>query len=230
MNLLDLLYPKRCAGCNKLGSYLCPKCILEIKQSDLICPFCERLSIGGAVHPKCKRKFGLDGLWFLGVYQNPLKQIIQKLKYRWVREVAKDLSDITIEYWAKHQPFLLDQIRKDQGQNWLVVPIPLHWARENFRGFNQAALLAELLAANLGLSYLNCLKRVKRTKTQVGLEAYERRKNIKGAFSLSKNCNLRSKKIILVDDVWTTGSTLKEGGYYLKRAGADKVWALTLAR
>lgn len=228
--IIELLFPKRCVGCNKTGEYFCSGCIQEIKQTDLVCPFCERMSLGGVVHPICKRKYGLDGLWSLGIYQPPLKNAIQKVKYKWIKEIAEILVDITIEYWAKKGTILLDQIKKSQGKDWEVVPVPLHQFRQNWRGFNQSALLGELLAQKMGLNYADSLKRIKKTKPQVGLDSVKRRKNIKGAFVLSTNHELQTKNIILIDDVWTTGSTLKECCYILKRGGAKKVWALTLAR
>lgn len=228
--LLDFIYPKHCAGCNKVGTYFCPDCIKRIYQADLVCPFCEKRSIGGLVHPVCIRKYGLDGLWSLGIYQNPLKKAIQKLKYQKVSDLASTLVDITVEYWIKHQPLVLDQIIKDRGKNWIITPVPLFWKRSNWRGFNQSALLSQLLSKKLGLKYVEALKRVKNTKSQVGLESGERKTNIKNAFVLNPEIKITDKTILLIDDVWTTGSTLKECCFILKRAGAKKVWAITLAR
>jgi competence protein ComFC len=227
---LDFLFPKRCVGCKRTGEYFCKNCRADIKQTDLVCPFCERLSLGGMVHPVCKRKYGLDGLWSLGVYEPPLKSAIQKLKYKWIKSLADILIDITLEYWAIKGTFLLDQIKKSHGKNWVAVPVPLHKSRENWRGFNQSALLAGLFASKLGLNYADSLKRIRKTKPQVGLEAYKRRENIKGAFILNKNFPIKDLNILLIDDVWTTGSTLRECGNILKRRGVKSVWALTLAR
>ncbi len=230
--LLDFIFPKHCVGCNKVGTYFCEDCIKEIKQTDLICPICERMSLGGVTHPLCKKKFGLDGLWSLGAYKEPLREAIQKLKYKYVTDFSKELINILIEYWAKNPPILLDLIKKDRGENWLIVPVPLHKARQNWRGFNQAALLGKLLANKLGLEYKEVLKRVKNTTPQMSLKAHERKKNIKDAFSLFSTMNHEplTHNILLIDDVWTTGSTLKECCYVLKRGGAKTVWALTLAK
>lgn len=229
--LLDLLFPKKCVGCKSVGTYFCKKCIQDIKQTDLVCPKCERASIGGVTHPICERKFGLSGLWSLGIYTPPLKQAIQALKYKHVRELSDNLVGITLEYWAKYQPFLLDKIKKDQGKGWVVVPVPLHWYRKNYRGFNQSALFAQNFAEKLDLKYLDCLERVKYTKPQAKLKGQDRFKNIKNAFSLSPNCSLTTVNcVLLIDDVWTTGSTLRECCYVLKRSGVKNVWALTLAR
>lgn len=228
--ILDLIFPKKCVGCKKVGSFFCVNCITDIKQTDLVCPKCERLSLGGLTHPACKRKFGLDALWSLGIYDTPLKSAIQKLKYRWIKSLAEDLTDITIDYWARYQPLLLDQIKKDHGNLWLIVPVPLHKIRQNWRGFNQSAELGKLLSKKTGLKYSDCLIRLRNTRKQVGLPSHLRHQNIKGAFTINPKLLPLNSNVILVDDVWTTGSTLKECTYILKKSGAKKVWALTLAR
>lgn len=229
MKLLDWLFPKACYGCGKLGYYLCQSCISRLPQSDLVCPACERASIGGLTHPLCQRKYGLDGLWSLGSYQNPLKEAIHKLKYRFVADLASTLVDLMLDYWVRFTPAFFDEIRKEGVKNWQIVPVPLHFKRERSRGFNQSALLGKLLASKMGLKYSDALARIKNTKSQVGLESQARKANIKDAFSLTSRFTLNAN-ILLIDDVWTTGSTLKECCYILKRGGANKVWALTLAR
>ena len=174
----------------------------------------------------------MDGLWSLGIYQGPLKRAIQKLKYEpfLVKDFAPVLMDITVKYWQKYSPHLFDLIRKNQSQ-WVIIPVPLHWFRENRRGFNQAKLLGQILSKKLGLGYCEALKRIRYTRPQVKLKGEQRRKNIFGAFALSPNCNLSPVTCaLLIDDVWTTGSTMRECCYVLKRNGAQKVWALTLAR
>lgn len=230
MGLLDLLFPKTCVGCGKLGTYFCPHCIKNIKQDSLVCPACERSAIGGKTHPLCKKRYGLDGLWSLGVYEDSLRKIIQKFKYKFVSEIAENLCDLMIEYWAKYTPQFIEEIKKDRGQGWVIVSVPLHSKRENFRGFNQSALLGKILSKKLGLDYSDALKRIRNTKQQVGLIGKDRKNNIHNAFSLDSRFLTLDSNILLIDDVWTTGSTLKECCYVLKRGGASKVWAITLAR
>ncbi len=227
--LISLLFPKKCVGCQKLGTYFCPDCIASIKQGQLICPVCKDSAMGGQTHPLCKTKFGLNGLWSLGIYEGSLRSCITQLKYKWVRNLATVLADLVIEYWAIHQPFLLDKIKQSKGQGWVIVPVPLHHLRQNWRGFNQSKLLGQILSKKFGLDYCDGLKRIRYTKPQAKLKSFERKKNIKDAFSLTSNYNL-APNILLIDDVWTTGSTMKECCYILKKAGAKQVWALTLAR
>lgn len=239
MNLvLDLLFPKKCVGCRQEGSFFCQDCISNITQTDLVCPKCEKLAVGGQTHPICRRKFGLDGLWSLGIYQNPLREAIKQLKYQRVKELSESLSDILIEYWARYQPFVFDQMKKDGGEGWVLIPVPLHWFRQNDRGFNQSSLFGQSLSKKLGLDYCEALKRIRFTKPQVGLLGKDRHQNIRSAFEITKPYTLPPKEgrvdpkpyVLLIDDVWTTGSTLRECCYILKRNGAKKVWALTLAR
>jgi len=230
MNILDLLFPKTCVGCGKFGGYFCSNCVRDIKQTELVCPFCERQSLGGVIHAVCKRKYGLDGLWSLGIYEGLLRKAIQKLKYKWVSEIARELVDITIEYWAKNSPILLDLIKKDQGRSWIVTAVPLHPKRQNWRGFNQSELLGKIFALKLGLNYQVTLKRIRNTTPQMKLLSHERKQNIKNAFEIAVSSQLSDVSVLLIDDVWTTGSTLKECCYVLKRNGAKVVWALTIAR
>lgn len=180
-------------------------------------------------HPLCRKKYGLDGLWSLGAYHGSLKALITKLKYRWVADVASRLADLIIEYMATYQTGVLDEIKKDRGASWKITAVPLHPKRLKWRGFNQSARLGQVLANRMGLEYQEILTRTKNTQPQVGLEASLRRENIKDAFDVLDQkplgCNF-----LLIDDVWTTGSTLKECGYVLKKHGARKVWAITLAR
>lgn len=230
--LLDFLFPKKCIGCGKESEYFCQNCISEILQTDLVCPECNNLSIAGLTHPSCERKFSLDGLWSLGIYQGSLKRAIQKLKYEpyLVKDLAPVLSNIIIDYWEKYQVHLFDLIRENP-KNWVIIPVPLYWFRENKRGFNQAKLLGQILSKKLGLDYCNALKRIRYTRSQTKLSKGQRRQNIRNAFEVSSNYTLNPVPYtLLIDDVWTTGSTMKECCYVLKRAGAQKVWALTLAR
>ncbi|MBI4038690.1 ComF family protein [Candidatus Daviesbacteria bacterium] len=235
--ILDILFPKKCVGCKKEGTYFCNSCVGNILQTDLVCPRCERLAMGGQTHPVCKRRYGLDGLWSLGIYQDPLRAAIQILKYQGAKGLGEILVDITLEYWVKYQPFVLDQIKKDRGAGWVVIPVPLYWWRNNSRGFNQASLIGQILSKKLGLAFCEGLKRVRYTPSQVKLKGRERKKNVFGVFEITTNYQLPASQgkptmnsILLIDDVWTTGSTLKECCYVLKRSGAKKVWALTLAR
>jgi ComF family protein len=112
----------------------------------------------------------------------------------------------------------------------MIVPVPLHPARERERGFNQAALLAELFARQIAVPLRLALERIRYTKTQTAYDRAERMENLRDAFRLRKNLNVRELHVLLIDDVLTTGSTLSECARVLKEAGAISVYAATAAR
>lgn len=229
MNLLDFIFPKSCVGCAQAGTYFCADCVSSISPAESICPICAKPSVTGMTHPLCQSKFGLDGLWSLGLYRYSLKLAVQKLKYKWIKELAQILNRIIADNWQTAPPFLFDQIKKDPNA-WVVTSIPLHWRRQNWRGFNQAQLLGRLLAKSLGLEYVETLKKIKATKPQVNLSKEKRVQNLQNAFILINKDKPLTKNYLLVDDVWTTGSTIKQCCNLLKAAGAKKVWGFTMAR
>lgn len=218
--LLDFLFPKRCVSCGAFGKYICNNCFSKIEFVEKpICPICQRQAIGGKTHPKCAGKFRLDGLVVASRYKGPIKFAIRKVKYKWVYDIENILVDI-----------LASQIWKfDLPQNSILVPIPLHKNRKNWRGFNQAEILAKTLAKKFNVNCSDSLIRIVETKTQVGLDKNERRKNVNGAFKVKENSKVSGKNIILIDDVYTSGATMMEAAKVLKRAGAKNIWAMAVA-
>lgn len=228
MALLDFFFPKRCLSCGKLGKYLCPHCLLLIRFIKInVCPVCERPAIGGAVHPGCQTRYSLDGLISFCVWEGPIKIAIHRLKYKpWILDLAPTLISLVV-------PSDLSRYQFIDKEKPIVVPVPLYSTRRRQRGFNQAALLAELLAKKLNLQFRDdILFRKKKTKPQAELKGKERRKNIEDAFALNPNFKfpITNYQFLLFDDIWTTGATLRTCGAVLKRAGAKKVWGLTIAR
>src|SRR5439155_22666788 len=124
----------------------------------------------------------------------------------------------------------LDDERLHGNHFDVLVPVPLHPARQRERGFNQARLLSELLSAQISLPSKLHLERIRYTTTQTALDRSERMENLHNAFRLRKNADVRGLRVLLIDDVLTTGSTLSECARVLKRAGAFSVHAATAAR
>jgi ComF family protein len=124
----------------------------------------------------------------------------------------------------------LDDERLRNRKFDLLVPVPLHSARQRERGFNQAGLLAELLSAARGIPCQSALERVRYTTTQTAFDRTERMENLHNAFRLRKKMNVRHLHVLLIDDVLTTGATLSECARVLKKAGASTVYAATAAR
>lgn len=175
-----------------------------------------------------------DGLTAIWAYEGAPRKLISKLKYKFVRTAALSLSSAaggTLGVMERSNPYS-PAWRRDK---LVLVPVPLHWRRKNWRGFNHVEEAGKLLADMMGWEVLPLLVRKKPAKPQVGLKKKEREKNVQGIFAFNPSCSsyalgtVRST-LILFDDVWTTGATMLDACRVLKEAGAKRVWCLTLAR
>lgn len=167
----------------------------------------------------CRRGLrGFDTAYSFGAYDGVLRQLIHLFKYARIRPLAAPLGE-----------FLAAAIPRDQTFD-AVVPVPLHWRRRWQRGFNQSALLARAVARRYGIPVRTALRRIRATATQAGLTNARRRSNVAGAFLVRRAHHLAGRRILLVDDVMTTGATATACAFALKRAGARYVALLTLAR
>jgi ComF family protein len=153
------------------------------------------------------------------LFEGPLREAIHVYKYRPVRSLGKPLSD-----WMAGQVNMAVPLD-------VVMPVPLHRERLRRRGFNQALLLAHGISERFGvpLCYDN-LARIRPTRPQVELTGRERAENVRDAFRLLRPCEVGDRKVLLIDDVFTTGATMNECARVLKDAGAASVTVLTLAR
>lgn len=160
-----------------------------------------------------------------GAYDGALRDLIHLLKYDRVRPVAGVLGRMVSEGILEIAP----EIRDDHP---LVVPVPLHTSKLRERGFNQSELIASaaLKLAKIGELRPEILRRGRATESQTGLSPQQRRNNMRGAFAVTCPDEIVGKNIILVDDVFTTGTTVSEAARVLLRAGASRVWVVTVAR
>lgn len=210
-DFLNFLFPKKCLGCGKEGFVVCGDCLGSIKLLDFQeCP--ERLIVAS--------RYDKKGL---------LKKIIEAYKYKFSEELGVALSSLLAAQVGKLYKFFEQNLAKA-----LVVPVPLHSRRLRYRGYNQSELLAHALLKNPVLRGLdwqisNCLKRVVYTVPQVGLSRAERLVNLMDAFVCENPSLVFGRKVVLIDDVCTTGATLFECEKALKKAGAASVTALVLA-
>jgi ComF family protein len=233
--ILDILFPITCLSCGKTGEWICEKCLVKIPlKIDQVCPFCERkITPGGRICFECHKHSPLDGLLVSTSYKNEIVSAsVHNYKYRFVEDLHVPLGKILIRAFLNSDLSIPD----------LIIPIPLHSRRLRYRGFNQAKLLADYLSANLtpGLSIPvanNLIIRSRYTSPQMKIKDYQKRKkNLEGAFEVAKNCvrnlyqTLENKRVLLVDDIATTGATLFECAKVLKNAGAKEVLALVIAR
>ncbi len=215
MNLLDIIFPKHCYGCGASGSYLCADCLNKIKINNYrICPVCGRPAIDGFTHLLCRKRYHLDGLTSVFEYKSLTKFIIKKIKYRFIYEAGRELTELFVSQLGEDQMF--SSICRSEV---ILVPVPLHPSRFRWRGFNQSELLGRMIAQKLRIKFIpDLLRRVKKTHPQSFLNKKGRLKNIKNAFGYNQQFNnLKTKQLnfVLFDDIWTTGDTLKPGLYLM---------------
>jgi ComF family protein len=154
-------------------------------------------------------------------YEGPIKDIIQDLKYRRKKFLAKQLANIIFTHIQKSSINEFD----------FIIPVPLHWRKEFKRGFNQSALISVYLGLKLKKkTLLGVLVKNKNTFSQTNLTFSERKLNIKNAFIVKKPPLIKGKQLLLLDDVYTSGATVNEAKKTLLSAGASEVIILTLAR
>jgi competence protein ComFC len=222
MSLLDLIFPKLCVGCGKAGRYICKLCIHTCVESKQICPMCMRPAVDGKTHVACSSTYTLDGLTCIFAYRGAIRKLLISLKYKFTFDMAQEISLWSSYYLKTH----FVPLPKDS----IVVPIPLHKKRFNWRGFNQSELLAQKIALNMKWKFdKNILTRVVLHTPQAQLSRIDRLKSVKDAFRVTDRSLIEGKNIIIVDDVLTTGATLREACKILKKSGAREVWGITIA-
>lgn len=228
--VLDLILPEFCSGCQKEGGILCESCLKKLRQTFIYpkCFYCGARSPAGKRAPagrtclSCQKNTCIYAFFSSFPYSNPIvKILIQKLKYKRAFRIAAIFGEELSEYFLKMSPKI--------PANSLIIPIPLHKNKYRERGFNQSELIAEFLSKKIKITNLAALKKIKSTPDQTELSGAERKKNIKGVFLVIRPEQIKGKNIMLVDDVKTTGSTLEEAAKVLKKAGAKRIWALTIA-
>ncbi len=228
-NILDIFYPRFCFSCQdrikEIGSvYLCAKCISRIAFiGEKLCPLCGRPGFV-EICPLCwEEKPAYKMARSAGLYEGILKEGIHRLKYNGQTHLVPTLGRLLIRAFKKEEEW--------QGNIDLVIAIPMDKEKERERGFNQSYLLARFFSKNLSLP---CDKRIlikiRKTLPQVNLTREKRLLNLAGAFYLDTRFSVSGKRILLIDDVYTTGATVTGCTNTLVRGGAKEVSVLTLAR
>jgi ComF family protein len=200
---LDILFPPRCLVCDASAEPFCAKC------QETILPVAD-----GTPPPE-----GLDDVRSVGYHQDALRRAVVRLKFHRKVALVEPLGALLAEELARVQA---------QWNPDLLLPVPMHWRRQWERGFNQAELLAEEVGRWSGIEVQHALVRRKLTDPQVGLSGHRRRKNLIGAFAPNPRYPVMGKRVVLVDDVRTTGGTVSECAATLRQAGAAQVYALSV--
>lgn len=223
-SILEFVYPSCCLNCNKFieqpGELICPECWDKIKTIDSICcTNCKSNISANRICPLCGFKDTLPFIAY-GHFGSPLGEIIRKFKYHSFTKLSPDLVNRVLKNHSK----LINKINAD-----LIVPIPLHSYRLKSRGFNQAEFLADNISKRIGIEVnKKSLKKIRKTKDQKLLDHNERIENVRGAYRVFGE-DLVGKKIILVDDVITTGATLHEARKAITETGGKVIFAIVIA-
>ena len=229
---LDLVFPRHCAGCGRTvdrpRGHICWECFrgIQLRESQ-ICQCCGLKIEGRIAHEftcsACREHPpSFDTARSAGRFGGVLREMLHQFKYGRATWLCEDLADLLHGCVLAH--YAAEEVDT-------VVPVPLHRQKQRDRGYNQAALLAAALAPRLERPYAgDVLARTRATPTQTRLHAGPRRKNVHNAFAVRAPEWVRGRTVLLVDDVMTTGATLSEVAATLKRAGAWRVWAATVAR
>ncbi len=218
---LDLLYPPRCVVCHRSGLFLCAGCAGAMTEaSSPRCSRCWQPNKGAELCRDCRSTPpAYDGTRSAFVYAGPARTLVHALKYRQTTALASPMA-----------AFMAELARQHELQVDVVMPVPLSGRRERTRGYNQAAVLGHALALELDLPLSKALVRRRHTPPQArSADAESRRRNVSGAFAC-RGQEMARRRVLLVDDVTTTGATLDSCAGALKEAGAAAVWALTFAR
>jgi ComF family protein len=230
--LADLFFPRICAFCGSkhmpLNCFICPGCYDSIRLvTSPACILCGSPIPG--VHPAEFRTCGrclvdpppFDRVRFGVHYEGKLRDALVKFKYGGSLDAGRVLSAILVDAF---------QLHFQASEFDLILPVPIHPRRIRKRGFNQAVILAKQLSAVSGIPlYRNILRKVKDTPPQVGLGRKERSWNLKGSFGVSGPGVVKGRRVLLLDDVSTTGATIRETAKTVRKAGALRVSAFVLA-
>lgn len=225
-SIQSLLFPPSCVGCDAVGAFLCPRCAQRVLPLDgTICGRCGRTQpkpTEQCVNCADEDRFTLNLARAAALHRSPLREAIHAFKYEQRTELAETLAGYLVAAYS------LPPWRQAGQEIDLVVPVPLHPDRLRERGFNQSALLAQVFCRRTGLTLgPDGLERMRDTPHQVGLDAAERRRNVDAAFHASPIVS--NRRILLIDDVYTTGATLNACATAAFDVGASRVYALTLA-
>ncbi len=233
---LDILFPRNCVNCEKEGSFVCENCSLFLSEAELVCPSCERPSYFGQKHKECgsvyqkRAKLSMEGLVGLWDYEGVVRKGIHDAKYnKLVPRILEELMDAfflrTESNKERLAPFFSFLFQEDT----VITFVPTHAENKKRRGFCHGEAIAKHLAKITNKKVVQMFFKNKKVSSQTRLNREERKENVKNVFSLLKEVTV-SKRMVIVDDVWTSGATMRECSKTLKENGVEEVWGFTLSK
>ena len=221
--VLDVLFPARCVGCGAYGCFLCQSCQGELPRArPPRCPICWQPQRQGVPCGRCREERpAFQGARSLYLYEGAAREAVHALKYNYVSALAQPMARLMAAYVEEEEVIEAD----------LLAAVPLYVRRQRLRGYNQSLLLARELSRLCGLPLAERgLARRRNTAPQArSADAEARKRNVADAFVADRRW-AEGKRVLLIDDVMTTGATLDACARALRQAGAASVWALTFAR
>lgn len=232
-SVLELLFPSFCFGCSQEGTLLCYDCksILEISEYNYCLCSKNPLRLSPGASGKCSRcqDKNLAGLYFSLPYKEKslTRKLIHHFKYEpYIKTLAPFLTQIILEHFQ-----LAQNTDPKIWENSAIIPVPMEISKQKDRGYNQSQVLGQLIGQALNVPEIpGNLVKIKKTEPQMKLKAQQREESLRGAFAVKNPAQIANKKIFLIDDVYTTGSTMAECAKVLKEAGAKSVWGIAFAR
>lgn len=229
--ILRCIFPRRCVFCDEIINieddiYVCADCLADdkVKTSWVGGELCEKcgkpIEFSGLCKSCQRSKHRFDRAYAVYPYEDDIRLAVHRFKYSNRSSYARFFGREMAKFADKYNVPLVDY----------VVPVPLHKKRLKKRGYNQSALLADVYCEQRGQTRADLLERVVGTKPQNSLDKSERTKNMKNVFSLAEgDYELKGKSVLLIDDIFTTGTTVDECTKVLKKAGIKNVYVLCLS-
>jgi len=230
-NILDMFFPRNCINCKRSGSFLCDDCFDLIQVLTWqYCPFCypSQISSNGLVCLKHKSQNHINSLIAAVPYSDPIAQRAMKLfKYQpYIKQLSIPLATLITSHLKQ------THIGSEHFKDFIIVPVPYTKNKEKYRGFKPTYELSLIMSAFLNVPIVDALVKTKDGQSQAGLNKSQRLENVKNAFAIKKEFanNLPNKKILLLDDIFTTGATVNQCANLLKQNGAEFICAMVVAR
>lgn len=220
-NVIDWLFPPICLGCGEEGVFICPECLPKIQRvPNDVCKYCGSFTSKKGKCANCDGKtLPYEGFRAFAYYDGTIRKAIHHLKYQ---------NDLTI---GRYLAGMLSMVYEKAGwETDLILPVPIGEQKMMERGYNQAERIAKPLSERLKIDYSDdALIRISERSSQVGLNQAERQENVRQAF-VARSKPVKGKRILVVDDVFTSGATMEAVATELKQAEAKEVYCLTIAK